>query len=185
MRVSISGTHSTGKSTLFDGLKKDSFFNECEFVAGPTRFLQQQGYPINNHADNYDSTQLMCLVYDLQVFEDTKLKDIIVSDRCLLDTYVYTKYLFKKGKVSEPVFLSVEKVWLAKKDSYDVFFLPSKNEVPLVADGVRSEDEDFRNEIQSLFLEIIDINGLKIYALEGSVEERIESMKGIMKMIKR
>ena len=178
MRVSISGTHCTGKSTIIDSLRKDEFFlnNNFVIVDGPTRQLKDQGLPINNNeAKNYDHTQLMCSYIDGKNL--TTWQGNSISDRCLLDTYIYTKYLYSKELVSRPVFLAIESFWVNCRDKYDLFFFPSKYDIQLIGDKYRNTDVAFREQIYQLFeYERIEAR-LPYYVLSGTNAERIEQLK--------
>ena len=66
------------------------------------------------------------------------------------------------------------------KNKYDIIFYTSDKDVELVDDGERSVDTAFRSNIISLFDLYLDSNNkgdYKLVKLEGSVEERLETIK--------
>lgn len=181
MRISLSGTHSSGKSTLFVELQKQSEFKDWTFIPGPTRKIKSMGFEINETGG--DATQLLCLSVDLQNLFFNEGKNVI-SDRCLLDTYIYTKYLFMTKQVSQSTFESIGLIWEQYKRSYDLILFPNHFEVHIEDDGERSINRNFRDGIYHLFLEEINknIEILNCYSVGGSVEERVTGIKEIIKL---
>ena len=61
-------------------------------------------------------------------------------------------------------------------DKYDVVFYTNPHDVPLVDDGERSADINFRNDIIELFENYLpDLNN--VVTLSGTVEERLKIVK--------
>lgn len=177
IRISISGTHCTGKTTFLEELKKIE--KDFIFIDGPTRQLKDQGFPINNNQSlNYDSTQLMCCYLDL---ENLKLKlqghQVLISDRCLLDTLVYTQFLYQEGKVTLPVFLLIKTLWELHQDRYDLIILPEKKDISLVGDEYRNTDAFFREIIDSIFYEILKDSRISYQTISGSNSDRIKEFQ--------
>lgn len=174
MKISISGTHSIGKTTLIEQLRKEGEFKDWVFIPGPTRTLKELGFSINNEDSNYDPTQMMCLAIDIQ---NLQKQGNIFQDRSLLDTVIYTMYLMKEKKVSKEVGRVVKDIFLSFVNQYDLFIIPSKDDVPLVQDGIRNEDHDFRNQIEELMFECLDSEQLNYIVVSGTTEERIQQIK--------
>lgn len=174
MKISISGTHSIGKTTLIKQLRKEEEFKDWVFIPGPTRTLKELGFSINNEDSNYDPTQMMCLAIDIQ---NLQKQGNIFQDRSLLDTVIYTMYLMKEKKVSREVGRVVKDIFLHFVNQYELFIIPSKDDVPLVQDGVRNEDHDFRNQIEELMFECLDSEQLNYIVVSGTTEERIQQIK--------
>ena len=186
VRISISGTHCTGKSTILDSLKEKYKKNgRIAFIEGPTRQLKDLGYPINNdQASNYDSTQLMCCHLDLEHLKKNKylLTDEVISDRCLFDTLIYTRYLYQNGKVSEPVMRVIESAWGLHKSDYDIILMPSKDDIKLVGDKYRNTDGEFRETIHNMFIEEAVVSNLNCHLISGTTGERVEQIKNLVKL---
>lgn len=180
MRVSLSSTHNSGKTTLFSALQKESEFKDWEFISGPTRKIRSMGFEINEAGG--DATQLLCLSIDIQNLFFNEGKNVI-SDRCIFDTYIYTKYLFLTKQVSQPTFEAIGLLWEQYKESYDLIIMPNHFEVHIEDDGERSINKSFRDGIYHLFLEetVKNIGILNCYSVGGSVEERIVSIKELIK----
>lgn len=110
-------------------------------------------------------------------------KDVI-SDRCILDTYIYTKYLFLKGRVLEETMLSIETLYKQHIGFYDLILMPNHFDVDLVDDGERSLNLEFRDTVYRLFME--EVNSFKentsVYMLGGDTEKRLFQFKQIMNL---
>ena len=96
-------------------------------------------------------------------------------DRCILDGLVYTTYLYYTKKVSSEVVSYAE--FLTKKiiDGVDVIFY-TEADIPLKDDGVRSNNNEFRDTIIKLFEEAIKFYNLNVVRLEGSVDNRLKTI---------
>jgi len=179
--ISISGTHCSGKTTLLKELetsysvnRKDEDFKVL-FVDSVTRSLKKKGYPINNEeSSNYDGTQIACLKQDLRNIQTAFLLDgTYIFDRSLLDTFVYTTYLFRQKKVSTEAYEEIKSRWEGNKNSFDVIFLLNHTEIPFDNDGVRSPNLLFREEIALIFKEILGESNIVLEIVSGSKEIRL------------
>lgn len=177
-RIAIVGTHSTGKSTLIQDLKKyfeENSITEVDFIKQVNRECPKYGLKINEEAD--DLTQLYIAANDLkQIVEFPKNKDLI-SDRCILDTFIYSKSMYQdKGQISEFTLDAVQAIAANSLEMYTdfVWLRPEFNVVP---DGVRSEDETWRLGLDLLFEDAFkDLEALDVIpvTLTGTPEERVQ-----------
>ena len=101
MIVAFSGTQGVGKSTLVSMMKKDRLFCNFVFCDEIVRKLMASGVSINENGD--DETQRKVMQSHLDVLSKRFSSTIpgIVTDRCVLDGIVYSKYLFEKNKISK------------------------------------------------------------------------------------
>lgn len=169
MKIAITGAQSTGKSTLLDSIKRDDrrdgLLPEYVFIDELTRSIKGKGIVINENGDNL--TQL--LTNNTHI--DNILLNNFVSDRCIIDSYVYTIWLHKNGKIDEWVLLYSYHLFLTLVGMYDrIYYL--KPEFDVVADGVRSSSTSFRDEISNLFEQVINDHDIDVIKLTGSVIER-------------
>lgn len=163
-RIAISGSHSTGKSTVIENLKTIPEMTErFEFKGEVLRDLKKRGIDINEMGT--DDTQLLVLS---KFLEYATTKDSIL-DRCALDGLVYTSYLFEKGQVSKKTLRIAEAIFENVK--YDIHFYIAP-EFDIVPDGTRSENSEFRTRVAELFEEYMEAYQLVLIRLTGSVEER-------------
>lgn len=178
MLIGFTGAQCTGKSTLLARCSKLRFetgpFYKFNFVEEVTRKVKRGGHEIN--LDGNDVTQLMILNEHLNnhiLNQDTLL------DRCILDGYVYTSCLARMGKVSEWVTSYACNLLNLLIDNIDIIFYTQPEDVPLVADGTRSVDLNFRQEIINRYEDLFaqDYYWMdKVVRLSGSVEDRMETI---------
>ena len=166
MKVSFTGAQSTGKTTLLEAIKQNEEFRyKYEFIDEITRRMIKKGLKINEEGGN--TTQLLIMNEHIK---NTLYTDAIM-DRCILDGVVYTEWLYKEGKVTDWVLDYAKNVFEHYKDRYDyIFYL--KPEFDIVADGTRSIDARFRDEIVDLFEQYVKKINIPVITLTGSVEQR-------------
>jgi nicotinamide riboside kinase len=181
-RIAIVGTHSTGKSTLIEDLKEklSPTLSDFYFIKQVNRECHKYGLKINEEAN--DLTQLYIAANDLKQIVEAPQDKTVISDRCILDTYVYTLSMWKKGKVSEMVLDSISTLLgnCLSKYTHLIWLRP---EFEVVPDGVRSVDEEWREELDSDFegyLKFIKLETCKIITLSGSREERVNKFIDII-----
>ena len=183
MIISFTGAQSTGKTTLLNSIKDlNPYLDSIDEVT--RRIKREYNLPINE--DGGDITQTMIMSDHIaNIFR--KYDSDVIFDRCALDGVVYTQWLYNKGKVSKEVLQWAKKIYNTLIDKYDAIFVTSPDDVPLVDDGERSVDIDFREEIIDIFNMYID--DIKIYSreenlfvVEGSVEERMKYIKNVLEV---
>jgi len=170
MKIGFTGAHSTGKTTLLNTLKNNQKFDGFKFCEGVNRMVSAMGFPINE--DGNDITQELNVlkhVFNLHMFNDT------ISDRTLLDVFVYTEWLYKHNRVSKLTRDNVYRVMKKTIHEYDILFY-IKPGFGVVDDGVRSKDSRFQNEIADIFEDVINTNEIKTVLLEGDVNQRLEEI---------
>lgn len=170
MKISFTGTHSTGKTTLLNNLKNDPDFSEFKFHDEITRSIQSYGIDINEKGNNL--TQLLIL--------DTHIRNLLyplfVTDRCILDGVVYTEWLYNNLKVDEWVYNYSKNLFKYLIGQYDIIFY-LKPEFDLVDDGVRSSSIEFQKEIYNIFEKYITEYNINVISITGTVEQRINQIK--------
>ncbi len=173
MIVSFTGAQSTGKSTLFNKLKSSDRFRKFNFVSELTRTLKED-YNLNINEEGNDITQLAILNGHFMNYLKYKNTDVLL-DRCILDGVVYTTYLYHTGKVSKEVAEYADYLTGKLVNSVDIIFY-TEPDVPLVDDGERSINIEFRNKVIELFEEAITHYNINAVRLKGSVDERIKTI---------
>lgn len=173
MKIGLTGTHSVGKTTLLNALRSEPCFKNFAICDEVTRQVRALGLSINEAGS--DNTQRIIM---LKHIENIMLHDNMITDRTALDCLVYSRYLWKKGKLTDETFSIIHKLFLKLWSQYDLIFF-IEPEFDLVADGVRSIDEDFRNDIHKEFTSTIA--ELKLYKdnlhyLKGSVVSRVQQV---------
>lgn len=174
MLVGFTGAQSTGKTTLLKQCKNTLSGDWC-FVDEVTRKVQREGSNINESGD--DTTQLFILSEHLH--NHNRVQNYIL-DRCILDGYVYTKWLEQQGKVHTWVREYACRLLTHLVGRLDIIFYTQPEDIPLIEnDGVRSNSIKFRQEIIDLYEDLFSQSYYwmnKVVRLRGSVEDRMETI---------
>jgi nicotinamide riboside kinase len=175
MIITFTGAQSSGKSTLLNKMKDDESFKDWHFEPEITRSLKEKyGLHINEYGTSF--TQMVTINSHVDNYLRNREKNCIF-DRCALDAFVYTTYTCYTHNYDDRLGQYAEYVFEQLKDKYDIIFYTDPS-IPLVDDGVRSVDVNFRNRIISLFdfyMEHYQLTNL--VKLSGSVEERYNIIK--------
>jgi len=154
------------------------------YIDEVTRLIKREhGVDINETGAN-DVTQTLILNKEFEnLFYNYKGFGFqgILHDRCLMDGMVFTTY-FARGKLNDfPVSNSLGLMYYVNHiHRYDHIFYPSPHDVPLVEDGERSVNKEFRDAIIDLYENYwLSDERLKnkVTILKGTVEERMEAIK--------
>ena len=138
MKISFTGTGCSGKSTLLK-MCQEYYGDRFQYVTEVTRPIARKGLPINE--DGNDETQRA--IIDAHI-ENNKL-DNVIMDRCIVDGYIYTTWLFDQEKVTSEIY---EYAWNTLNDivdDIDIIFYCCPLEMK--ADGERSVNENFQKDI--------------------------------------
>jgi nicotinamide riboside kinase len=189
MIFSFTGAQSTGKTTLLEHLKMSNLGKfSFEFIPEVTRLVKREyEVPINESGD--DMTQMLIMTEHVRNIYKGRTDNLVrgvnkILDRCALDGIVYTHYLLDKGKISRTTYDACELIYKKLRNEYDVIFYTSPDDVELVDDGERSVDKHFREDIIGLFDMYLQYGiiekGPRVVYLEGTVEERLETIKSTL-----
>lgn len=166
-RIVFTGAQGTGKTTV---LNRFAELNK-RVITEVVRNLAAKGVKINKDGDEKGQTAIF-KEYEKLLSETTM--DGYFSDRGLIDVVAYTMYLYDTGKVSEK-FLNKQIKALQKfrEANPDIIYCYFPIEFPVVADGVRDMDEDFRSAIDANIKRLMVVCGIQPIYIRGSVEDRI------------
>lgn len=180
LKLALCGPHGSGKTTLLMFLKTSLPLLDIDYLPEITRVIQKQGFQINE-AGTQD-TQLLVMSTHIQ---NLLLHNRFIVDRCLVDGYCYTKYLYEESlkNKEDPLAISAwcmsycESLLQAYISRYTkIFYIPT--EIPLKSDGVRSVDSYFHESIIRIFDETISTlsktNPSLFVTVSGSVKERVK-----------
>lgn len=152
MRIAIVGTQNSGKSLLIKNfLDKWPMYKK----ASPTyRDLVKKDVPLNQLATK-DSQELIRNALVEQAVQN-KDEKYCIHDRCTLDNLIYSLWLADKGKIDDDQFITSSfHMTRETMKYYDAIFLLSldpANPIPLEERDGRDIDENYRAEINDLFL---------------------------------
>jgi len=169
MRITIMGSHSTGKTTLAKALAERLNFGYLHDVVREEAV--KKGFVINENTP--PEVQLWLLIRQWEL--ETTTPEGWVADKSLFDYLVYGRLILKEKIVKDLI------QWFVQQNAkYDfVFYLPI--EFPMEEDGIRSIDPEFREEIDRLLKECLDEFGIDYIVLSGSVKERVNQALGHIK----
>ena len=174
--IAFTGPGCSGKTTLIKSVDFNKFFNEDVYhINSHTRELKHKGYPINSEGS--DDTQIMITLKHFQNVKNN-LGMNCVFDRCVLDGFVYTKWLWRKDQVSNYVKAFAEGVYMNNIEKYDILFYCEPD-----FKYTKDKDRDSNNKdieiIKSIYDEEIRIlenilyeKNTRIVRLTGNVEKR-------------
>ena len=198
MLIGFTGAQCTGKTTLLNLLKdrlcgnkwtqgSDGVYrDDWSFVPEVTRKVMREGLKINESGD--DLTQLFILKEHLQNHTVNENENWIL-DRCILDGYVFTRWLHEQGSVQRWVLNYACGLLSMLGERLDYILYTEPDDIPIEDDGERSVNSQFRNDIVDIYEEIIgcsmstpgrDTWRGKIVRLSGSVEQRMETIDSIL-----
>jgi predicted ATPase len=165
IKIVTSGAQGTGKTTVLNMFKEAQYPVITEVVRN---LVKTKGITINQ--DGTADTQRAVFNEYVRVLGDTEK---YISDRGLTDVISYTLAGVQDGKISEEVykeqFEATKNFVLAHPDILYVYF---PIEFPVVADGVRSVDENYRSQIDQLIKKHLDELGIDYLTVTGTPQER-------------
>lgn len=177
MRIALSGSSCTGKTTLMKEIEKDPYFKDFHLFEEVVRSLKKSGQisAVNKKISFQDQKTILTTHH-----RNVLSRDNFITDRGVLDAFVYATYDYLEGHYNFEEWKLFESIFLTTIKEYSYIFYLS-TEIPLIKDGFRSEDLLYRKEIEKLFLRVIDVYRLPtVRELKGSVEDRLNSLRKIV-----
>jgi len=170
MIIGFTGPQCAGKTTIATQLC--SYLTNCNFdvVFQPEQVLPKDLTDITSK--ELELVQCMTLNHHIKPLlnhaYNTKLKRILVTDRTIIDAYVYTNFFAKQQTLPEE--LLRYSGYLVRKlvPYYSVIFHCDIENIDLVDDGIRSTDNTFRTDIS------VNNNNVRILSLRGPLEQRVQ-----------
>lgn len=180
LKINFVGSQGTGKSTLLEAMKKDEEFKGLKFQTEIVRDLVKEKNLSINESGNANSQKIFFDAYK-EVLEKTGY----VSDRCLIDVYAYTNWLYDhKSTNKEQELKSLyeeilrQRTSIRNRDFGLVIYFPI--EFDIVADGVRSVNKEFQKEIDGIIIDTLTKFDISYFTITGSVEQRLKQLKEII-----
>ena len=176
----FTGASGTGKTTALDLLKKQLPSTYKIHTNVIRNLASQRGLTLNELATE-QTQDLIFEAYENILHDDKDIK--YINDRCLIDPVAYTMYLVSDNKLDKSI-LDVQ--WMKLKAAVSegflehVFYFPIN--FPLVRDGVRSENEKYRIEIDIFIrnilerLEMLYPDKFSYTTVKGTPEEIVEQI---------
>ena len=169
-RIALVGASSTGKTTVYELLKNK--LPKYEFVNESTRTVAEYGFPINEQGTS--ETQLAISSFHLEAL----LRPYnMILDRCYLDLVVYSSLM---PNCSEETFGYIDATWERIKDEY-THYIYFPIEFDAVDDGVRSVDEEWRQDVDKEFYLNLQEVRQPYLTVTGSPMQRVEQILDFIK----
>lgn len=192
IKVILTGSHSTGKTTVVEKLKKEDFFQKSsfDFFGEVFRGLLKKGFKLNKQS-NLETQLFGFNKYSEALIETTNR----VFDRSLIDVLAYTNYLVnKKGSLSLKFLMALEQLSVEILDELilrggDSLFIFYFKPMFFIKDGVRDEDKKYQQEIDKLisfYMNFFDERyflNLNYHSEEIKVKDLNERVKFILKKL--
>lgn len=177
MKIAITGTHSSGKTTLA------RLCSECfglKFVRGDTvRQILEQYFPGKSltYLTKKEHWELESLVLSSRIRAE---KDEIsfISDGCTLNSIAYIRAKLGESANKIKGFDGFCNLAASNAKNYDfIIYIPP--EIPLADDSFRSLNKEFRLLVDRIIFETL--KDYKFYLVSGSPEERLHQIESIIK----
>jgi len=126
---------------------QEYYGDKFQYVTEVTRPLARKGFKINEEGDS--ATQRAIIDAHIQ---NNKLDDVIM-DRCIVDGYVYTEWLFTHQKVDEETYEYAANTLNEILNDVDIIFYCCPLEMK--DDGERSTSTKFQSDIDNIMTQLL------------------------------
>ena len=168
MKIGFCGTVSVGKTTLVNALMELPRFKNYEFATERSKYLRDLGIPLNT-----DSTIEGQTIFLAERCSEL-MKSNIITDRTVIDVMAFTQAAKSISFIDKANFTNYANSFIEK---YDYIFYIAPDGIEIEDNGVRTIDVEYRNYIDHIIREILDINQTKYHIISGPTEKRINSIK--------
>lgn len=179
LKINFVGSQGTGKSTLLESMRKDPEFKGLKFQTEIVRKLVKTKNLSINESGDANSQRIF-----FNAYEKVLQKVGYVSDRCVIDVYAYTNWLYDHKNANSQELKNIYAEILRQRSSIRnrdfglVIYFPI--EFDIVADGVRSVNKEFQKEIDDIIIDTLTKFDISYFTITGSVEQRLKQLKEII-----
>ena len=147
MKICVIGTHGTGKTTFCERLKED-FESSGNSVCMLHDTLRENRSLLSSA---FSETQAL-INYADQMKKELHAQDepdIVICDRSIMDSFMYTKALGKRSRRLDSCMASARE-WM---HSYSIIVYITSCKHPITCDGWRNTSNDFQELVENEFTE--------------------------------
>jgi predicted ATPase len=154
MRIAISGTQNSGKSTLVR-----AFLQKWPMFGTPVKTYRDviEEHSLEHSSNTNEETQLLILDWMMKTQESMPKDENIIYDRCTWDNLAYTLVANSYDQISDEVTAaSISLVRESMKNLDIIFWLPFDEEIVVVDDGLRDTNSEHIKEVDAVFSQLYD-----------------------------
>jgi len=168
MKIGLTGTMSTGKTTLARALGELDIFKDYPIQTERSKYLRDIGIALNT-----DSTLKGQLVFAAERSIEL-MQENIITDRTIYDVCAFTLSAKSIGNYEKRQFTEL---LMSLRDDYDAIIYVSPVGVDIEDNGVRTVDPIYRNKIDLTIQSMLEeYPPKKLIKVIGSTEERINTI---------
>ncbi len=165
VKISISGSHSVGKTTLINSIKNN--INNITIIPEIARILINKGFKLNKNITEYG---IVNYITEYLFYERTTLAEVIISDRSLIDLLAYVK-TNNSSKIRKKYVNLIEEVVYEESKRFD-FYIYLPIEFELIYDKIRSSDKNYQKQVDKTIVKLFKQYNIEYFTITGTVEQR-------------
>ena len=175
MKIGLCGTMSVGKTTLVNALKETEQFKDYAFRTERSKFLMEQGIPLNT-----DSTLKGQTIFLAERVAEL-MKENVIMDRTILDVIAFTNLADSIDFKDKEYFEDYARVFVGE---YDYIFYIDPIGTTMEDNGIRETDLKYRESIDAAVIKAMNTYGHRcknVHVIKGTTGERIEQILDLVK----
>ncbi len=184
MKIAISGPQCVGKTTLINSIAEkygDEIVIYKEVVRAIKKRWAEKGKEFRfNEVGDFDSQMAIFEEHHRNVLYSD---DIVLTDRCAWDAFVYATYNYLKGDFTFQEYKKFEEIFVETIELYDLIIYLPPGLLDLQSDGVRSASISFQHSIGELFIKIADQYDIECDVFD-ELDGRVEHFSEIYRDLK-
>jgi len=166
MRIGITGTQSTGKTTLVETLSKLYEFEDYKISTERSKYLRDLGIPLNTYSNI--NGQLVFLAER----SSELINENVLTDRTIWDVSAFTKLSKSMSIYEKSHFINTA---MLLKDQYDIVFYIDPIGTIIENNDVRETNAEYRADINQEILKLLTLYPpKKLVVLHGLTKDRVK-----------
>lgn len=182
MKILITGSHSTGKTTLINEFVKANKSIKVHVIEEIARKMIQEGFPLGKNGTMDSYIHYINKQLEAEIESEKNDYDILLADRSIIDGVVHpiVNNNFSFSNISKDFIQMFEKIIHFQKFFYDIYiYIPIEFE--LKNDNIRPVDEKYRIAIDCELKKMLDLHIKDYNTISGTLTERVYELNEIIK----